>query len=239
MNFYKLAQIDGYDFYTGKTINYRDNIGKTVTCPNYNQRGELCTDSFIHASREPNQCFIGAKIPCSAYLVSGRPIKEDKNKCGFKNLRVIEELKPAELFKWRYEEVCHPMNPINIHAPKITEKHKILLKACISVRASVRASVGDSFRDSVWDSVWASVGASVGDSVWDSVWDSVGTSVGASVGTSFWAYIGYIFQPVIPKWKEKYPYQCYIDLWEEGFIPIFANNKTYLWSKDRVLEEVK
>jgi hypothetical protein len=33
--FYKLAKLDGWDFRTGNTINYRENLGKTVTVPTY------------------------------------------------------------------------------------------------------------------------------------------------------------------------------------------------------------
>ena len=235
MNFYKLAKPDGWDFYTGNTINYRNNIGKTVACPNYNRKGKLCSQAFIHASREPNQCFMGAKIPCSAYLVSGKPIKEDSNKCGFKRLKVVEELKPEELFKWRYLEVINPINPIKIHAPEITDKHIYFLNKWDSVGYSVWYSV----RDSVRASVWYSVGYSVGASVWYSVWDSVRASVRDSVGYSVWAYIGYIFQPAVPKWQKEYPYQCYVDLFKEGFIPVFIDDKKYLWSKDRGLERIK
>jgi len=32
-NYYKLARPDGWDFYTGKTINYREGIGKIVNAP--------------------------------------------------------------------------------------------------------------------------------------------------------------------------------------------------------------
>jgi len=47
--FYKLAKPDGWDFYSGKTINYRDNVGRTVVCPEFDRNGELCTSAFIHA----------------------------------------------------------------------------------------------------------------------------------------------------------------------------------------------
>lgn len=30
MKYYKLARPDGWDFHTGKKVNYRENIGKTV-----------------------------------------------------------------------------------------------------------------------------------------------------------------------------------------------------------------
>lgn len=34
--YYKLAKPDGFDWYTGKTINYRESIGKIVTVPKPN-----------------------------------------------------------------------------------------------------------------------------------------------------------------------------------------------------------
>ncbi len=235
-NFYKLANPDGFDFYTGKTINYRDNVGKTVTCPNYNKEGELCSDAFIHASREPEQCFVGAKIPCSAYLVSGRVVKEDKDKCGFKNLKILEELKPEKLFKWRYSEACNPLDPRKITPPEISDKEIELLKQWYSVRHnSVWDSVGHGVRHnsvwgSVWYSIWDSVGhgvrhnsvwGSVGRSVWGSVWGSIWDSVWYSIWDSVGAYIGYIFQPAIPLWQKEYPYQCAVDLLKLGLVPSF------------------
>ena len=107
-----------------------------------------------------------------------------------------------------------------------------------SVRASVRDSVGDSVWDSVWDSVrdsvWDSVGASVGASVWDSVRDSVRASVWDSVG----AYMSSFFD--IKKWKYinhkegENPFQCCIDLWEQGLVPNFDGGKWRLHGGGRV-----
>jgi hypothetical protein len=194
--FYKLARPDGWDFYTGGTINYRENIGETVVCPKFNKDGNLCTSAFIHASRDPNQCFVGAKIPCSAYLVRGIPILEDMNKCGFGKLYIEKEVGPENLFRWNYELACNPINPFKIKPPKITKKHIELANKWASVRALVR--------DSVWASVW--------DSVRDSVWDSVR------------AYIGFVFIPVVKKWehinykKGEYPLQSAVDLWNMGLI---------------------
>ena len=195
--FYKLARPDGWDFYTGSTINYRENIGKVVRPP---QKGkiELCSSTAIHASREPNQCFIGSKIPCSAYLVSGKPYAEDEDKCGFKQLRIIKELQPEKLFKWNYKEACNPTNPLAIKPPeKIIKKHIGLLKQ------------------------WDSVGYSVRDSVGYSVWYSVGDSVRDSV----WAYIGWMFKDVIKDWQNKYPLQPSVDLWKTGLVPSFDGEK--------------
>jgi len=227
--FYKFARPDGFDFWTGKTINYRESIGKTVRRPTTGKM-RLCSDTVIHASRDPNQCFVGASIPCSAYLVEGKPYVEDSNKCGFKQLRIIKELKPEKLFKWRYKEACNPLNPFDVIPPKkILKKHLSLLKKWDSVWASVWASAWasawDSVWASVWDSVWASAWASAWDSVWDSVGDSVWDSVWVSVRDSVWAYVGYVFQPVIKEWKEKYPLQSVIDLWKMGLAPSYDGEK--------------
>jgi len=124
--FYKLARPDGFDFHTEKTINYREHIGGVVRPPKKG-KAKLCSDTVIHASRDPNQCFIGAKIPCSAYLVEGKPNTEDSCKCGFKQLKVIKELNPKELFKWNYELTRNPVHPFKIKPPKITKKQIDLL----------------------------------------------------------------------------------------------------------------
>jgi len=249
--FYKIARPDGWDFYTGRTINYRDNIGKTVKRPNKGKI-QLCSNTAIHASRDPNQCFVGGEIPCSLYLVEGKPYAEDGNKCGFKQLRVLKELRPEKVFKWRYEEVCNPVHPFKIKPPKvITKEHLELLKQWDlvgdSVKDSVKDSVGDSIGISVWYSVWNSVWYSVKDSVrdsigisvWYSVMDSVRDSVRDSVKDSVWdsvwdsvgAYVGYLFTSVVEKWKYinhkkgEYPFQPAVDLWMQGLVPVFDGKK--------------
>jgi hypothetical protein len=205
--FYKLARPDGWDFKTGKTINYRENIGKIVYCPNQKDTPKLCSNTVIHASRKPNQAFIGAAIPCSVYRVEGRPVVEEgsaqklEGKCGFKQLLVLEEIQQEnldELFGWKYSEACNPVNPLKLVAPEIGNAQIQLLQ------------------------YWASVGASVGDSIGASIRDSVGASVWASV----WAYIGLCF-PKIKTWRyapkniKGYPYQPCVDLWRQGIIPSY------------------
>jgi hypothetical protein len=226
--FWKLARPDGWDFYTGNTINYRECIGKTVTVGN-NLPPELCSKSVLHASKNVNDAFVGARIPCSAYRVRGKPLIRDEQKCGFKELFIIEEIaedKLDELFGWRYSEACNPINPFKINPSNIGQDQMLLLKNWDSVR--------DLARDSVGDSVWASVGDSVRDlarvSVGDSVWASVGDSVGDSVRASVWAYIGSLF-PKVKKWKYvkhkrgKYPFQSTVDLWKQGLVPSFDGTK--------------
>jgi len=242
-HFYKIAKPDGWDFYTGKTINYRDSVGRAVRRRSQGKL-RLCSSTAIHASRDPNQCFIGGGLPCSLYRVEGKPFAEDKEKCGFKQLRIVKELNPEKTFKWRYREAYNPVHPFKIKPPKkITEKHIKLLRQWDSVRDSVWYSVGNSVWDSVGDSVGDSVRDSVRYSVWDSVWDSVGNSVWDSVGDSVrdsvrysvWDsvgdYIGYIFAPVVKKWKYidhkpgEYPFRPTVDLWKMGLVPSFDGEK--------------
>ncbi len=207
MNFYKLAQTDGWDFYSGNSINYRKNIGKTISIRDMG-RYELCTCSVIHASKNPNDCFVGAKIPCSAYLVSGKPVVDTEEKCGFISLKVIREIKNLDkLFGWSYAEAINPINPFKIIPPKITKKEIELLKKWISVCANVHSSVYDSIRANVHSNVSYSVYASVS------------------------AYIGSLF-PTIKNWKYTkhktgiYPFQSVVDLWKIGVVPSF-DGKTW------------
>jgi hypothetical protein len=216
MIYYKLARPDGYDFYTGKTVNYRENIGKKIIVPHRYSEIEvptLCSNNVLHACSNPNECFIGAKLPCSVYEVEGTPVVDDEAKQGFRELVVVREIPEVELdqlFGWKIVEAMNPVYPFQIQPPDITKHYIELLKEW--------ASVWDSVKASVWDSVWASVKASV----WAPVWASVGDSVKASV----WAYIGNLF-PNITKWKyiehKKgiYPYQPAVDLWYNGLIPSY------------------
>jgi len=220
---YKLARTDGWDFYTGKTINYRDFIGKVVKCPNPNPKLGVCSRGVIHASKNSNDCFVGARIPCSAYRVEGKPACGDKTKWGFTELYILEEIKDLDaLFGWQYSKAINPINPLS-RKVKPTKSDIALLKEWASVWVSVRDSVWDSVGDSVWDSVGVSVWDSVRASVWDSVWDSVG------------AYIGRLF-PNIKEWKYikhkkgVYPYQPVVDLWERGLVPSFDGSKWLLHS---------
>lgn len=190
---YKLARSDGYDFWTGKTINYRENIGKVVKCPNANPKLGVCSSGVIHASEKPNDCFVGARIPCSAYIVEGNPVCGDAKKWGFTELLVEKEILNLDLlFGWNYSEAINPFNPLAGKKREPTQADIELLKA--------------------WDSVWASVWASVGPLVWASVW----ASVEASVWDSIWAYIGSLF----PNTK---PYLCQscVDLWKQNLVPSF------------------
>ena len=219
---YKLARPDGFDFYTGKTINYRGDgeYPHVVTVPNSKPPYNICTSSVIHASANPNDCFVRANVPCSAYRVKGIPKCGDDTKYGFTELVVISEITDLDgLFKWRYSEAANPLNPFKLPKNEPQDSDIELLKQWASVR------------DSVWDSVGASVWASVGASVRASVWDSVGDSVGA--------YVGYIFIPVVKRWcyidtlPSVYPYMASVELWKRGLVPSYDGRTWRLHSGEK------
>ena len=192
--YYKLAKPDGWDFMTGKTINYRENIGKTVRVPNYREMPpNLCSNTVLHASLNPNDAFVGSKIPCSVYIVSGKPVVEDKTKSGFRSLHILNEISQDQLdslFGWKYLEAINPVDPLKIKSGVVGIQEIQWLKQWDSVRDSVRGSV------------------------WDSVWDSVRAYIGSLFpNIKIWKYA--------PKNIQGYPYQSAVNLWQNGLVPSF------------------
>ncbi len=233
---YKLARPDGWDFFTGGTIQYRaDKYPHIVRVPNSNPALGTCSAGVGHASSNPNDCFIGAKIPCSAYKLEFEPVCGDIKKWGWTEANVLEEITDLDnLFGWKYSEVINPVNPFLLPPREPTAEDLLKLKQWASVRDSVWSSVGASVRDSVWssvrDSVRDSVWSSVRDSVWSSVWSSVGnsgrdsvwSSVRDSVRDSVGAYISSLF-PGIKVWENyehlgENPFQPCVELWKRGFV---------------------
>jgi len=246
---YKLTQLDGTDFRSG-TINYAENIGKIIRVTDYDSPEFGVCGKGIHASHNPNDCFIGAKIPCRAFKVQGiQRIAGNKKKTRYQAVKVLEEITDLDkLFGWKYTEVINPIRPFTIKPPKITDEHIDLLKQWDLVRDSVVASA----RDLVWDSIgnaavctfWPSVADAVKDLIVDTVRDLIWRSAKPSsvgrmernlvrdtVRDSIWAYVGSMF-PNIKKWEYidhkpgEYPFQPVVDLWKQGLIPSF-DGKTW------------
>jgi len=208
--YYKIARPDGWDFHTGDTINYRDNIGKRVVDPQYRKDATCCNVGVIHASKNPVDALRWSKLPCSVYRVSGRPVDVRDDKAGFRSFHILEEIPESELselFGFDYMRAAYPINPLEIDN-EVTDNDIENLRKWAFVRASA------------WDSVWDSVGASAA-----SVWDSVT------------AYAGSCF-PDITDWKYidhepgEYPFQPAVDLWERGFIPIQKDGNWHIWKKN-------
>ena len=173
---YKLTKPDGFDFYSGR-INYRHAIGSIIRVTDYDPPEHGVCGRGLHVSRDPNDCFIGAKIPCAAFRVQGvGRIAGDAQKVRYKAIKVFEEIHDLDaLFGWRYSEAANPIHPFKLSFPKTTDREISLLKD--------------------WDSVG------------DSVWDSVGAYIGSFFpGIKTWKYIDhklgqYPFQPAVDLWK--------------------------------------
>ena len=205
--YYKVAQPDGFDFYTGRTINYRESIGRVVRVPTFDSKGTpvICTSSVIHASKQPIQALGYGKIPCSLFRVEGKPVVEDTDKAGFKEFVVAEEIPEddkGDYFGLKWDEVLNPFDPRKVSVETVTDVHLSELKTYTSVWASVQASV--------WDSVQASV------------WDSEAS------------YVGSLFTQ-IKKWKytEKvkargYPFQSCVNLIKAGLVPATDGKQWFL-----------
>jgi hypothetical protein len=247
---YKLTRPSGFDFYSN-TINYRAAIGTTIRVTDYDPPRKGPCGKGLHASKNPNDCFVAAGIPCAAFRVRGiQKLAGDKRKSRYRALKVVEEIYDLDaLFGWKYSEVIDPINPFKLIPPEIGADQVQLLRQWASlgdsVGGSVWASVRASVRDSVWkwnsvldcmldsvgDYVWNSVGNSVLDSVLDSVGNSVGDYVWDSVGAFTWAYVSSLF-PNVKKWKGfnhepgTNPFQSGIDLRRMGLVPSF-DGKTW------------
>lgn len=226
---YKLTRPDGTDFYSG-TIDYAKNIGKRIRLAETDGPEVGVCGRGLHASKNPNDCFIGAKIPCRAFQVQGYDrIAGDNQKTRYKALRIIKEIKDLDsLFSWRYSEAVNPICPFGLKPPKIDRDILALLFQWSSIRTPVEGSV----RTLIRDSAGHSVESAIQDLMWDSVWNSLRASLKAlskslnwtsfwdSFGTLLWAYIGSMFS------KGEYPFQPAVDLWKMGLVPSF-DGKTW------------
>lgn len=97
--YYKVAKPDGFDFRTGRTINYKENVGKTVYCPKNSRNPMLCTSTVLHASSNLLHALSYANIPCTIFKVTGTPVVSSYDKHGFKQMKVEEQLSTKNLKK--------------------------------------------------------------------------------------------------------------------------------------------
>jgi len=231
MTYYKVARADGFDFYTGKTINYRDNVGKVVKVPDAGTP-RLCSKTTLHASTNPNDGFIGATFPLSIYEVEGEAVvsNEEENIFGFQELSIKREIPQSELdalLGWNYTEACNPVHPFRMEAPKVTDKHVELLREWAEIIDSIW-DIGT--RKVIWPSLRAKWGDSVADTIGDTNWEFVGHDVKASVENavrpsiedSLGAYTAsfYLDTPWlnIDHKPGEFPLKPAADLWREGLV---------------------
>jgi len=98
-NYYKLTTHDGWDLYTGGTINYRraHERGEAVRLES-TAAPKLCTAAVLHAGHTPRATFSGLAREWTGldklalWEVTGVPLVDDGRKAGFRELRVLREL---------------------------------------------------------------------------------------------------------------------------------------------------
>ena len=92
---YKVARPDGFDLHTGNTINYRQNIGETISNPKKTKSKKLCSADVLHASEFFFDALYYGDLPCSIFLVEGIPVVKGNDKAGFKKLKIVKEIPTA------------------------------------------------------------------------------------------------------------------------------------------------
>lgn len=223
----KLAREDGWDFFTADTINYRaaaeaEGKDKIVKVPHPDESRGLCSSGIIHAALNPNDCFPGAEIPCSAYKVAGKPVCDDGKKYGFFELEVMEEIHDLDtLFGWDYTQIAPAVIPLQLQEPKITDEEIELLKQWSLLWRSVYTSIPALIPIWLWYWVGAVMAPPLGDPVAKAVFEVAYTSHTSILGTvaaAMWAFMGSLFPGIR---ADGYAFQPVVDLWKRGIIASF------------------
>lgn len=140
-SFLKAFRADGFDFYTGKTINYAESIGKKVSVPKEHMKDPpvLCSVGVLHASRTEIDLVAGRFItsyPFRIVRVKGEPVVQDSEKAGFKELTVLSEEKDLDaLFgvRWANMEKLS-VDPTKVSPREVTEADLAALKEYAGLR---------------------------------------------------------------------------------------------------------
>ena len=109
--YYKLTTHDGWDLYTGATINYREahERGEAVRLES-TAAARLCTATVLHAGHTPRATFSGLARErtglehLALWEVTGVPLVDDGRKAGFRELRVLRELGLIETVYGAWED---------------------------------------------------------------------------------------------------------------------------------------
>jgi len=166
-----------------------------------------------------------------------RKLKLDTMNLGFDDSELIdidELLKEAQIAvpQLIIKPIINPFKDVKFEGD-VDEKVLLLLKQWLSVKISIRYLTGDLLRDSVWISIMSSVVGALRHSSMD--------FIRGSASLSIWAYASSFLN--IDNWKYvkheigTNPYQCMIDLWEMGLIPIYRGGVWQLHSHKGVIWE--
>ena len=183
--YYKATRPDGFDFYTGKTINYADAIGGTVTVPGEHAEHSCCTGSVLHASDVPTETLIGGSWPCRLFEVAGTPVDQQNHKYGFAELAVVREV-DAHLALGPQGELVAALIE---RASRLTAgEARALYAARDAAWAAARAAALDAARDAALyaarDAAWGAALDAAWDAALDAAWAAGGLLVRDLVGTA-------------------------------------------------------
>ena len=175
--YYKATRLDGFDFYTGKTINYADAVGGRVAVPNRRGKAGCCTNSVLHASDMPTETLIGGSWPCRLFEVTGRPVAQKDHKFGFRSLRVVREVEAWQALGPQGREVAALVE----RATRLTlDEAERLAAAWYAARGAARYAA----EDAAW---YAAGGAAryvardaAGHAAWGAAWYAVRGAAGGA-----------------------------------------------------------
>ena len=199
--YYKVARPDGFDFHTGRTINYHENIGKIVNVPKKTKLKTLCSSDVLHASELFFDALGYGELPCSIFVVEGEAVTKQSDKAGFKKLKIIREIdtknwKSAyyKFMIWMLEDLKNNFdnekekqvtNTINqtikvfsdaLNTGKINESAaesaaRSAELAACSAACSAAESAARSAARSAW-SAWSAWSARLAESAWSAAWSA-------------------------------------------------------------------
>lgn len=238
MTWHKLARPDGFDFYTGKTLNYREAIRRTLLCPDFNLRPEC--GGGIHISENPCDGFIGAKIPCSAYEVRPKNlVRIDERKSKAQEVYVVREITDLDtLFGFPYTDLVsfidnlknipwfrpdHNPDPSwRIFTRKTWDAHRAA--ALYAARDAAWNAARDAARNAARDAAWNAARNAARDAARDAAWDGASDS-------ALYAFVTYICHDLPIDAVHRDHINARWNAWQKGYAVLGdINGKLYVYS---------
>ncbi len=172
MNYYKVTRPDGSSFYD-PDIKYV--VGKRVRPKPYDGKRELCGPGVLHASKTIRDAYKTASWPCAVFKVTGKPIVEQSDKSGFKQLHVVEQIPSMELFGPNGDRVQAVLDRVAV----------CTVDEICDLGAAWDAAWGAA-RGAAWGAAWDAAWGAVWDAAWGAAWDAAwGAARGAAWGAAW------------------------------------------------------
>lgn len=171
---YKTVRMDGGSMYDP---DFRYAVGKTVRRRQVGP-AQLCADTVLHASPTPPLAATFAPPwPYRLIEVAGKPVVEDDDKAGFRQLTVVGELDVAGCFGPGGAKVvallrrCATLTGVEATAMAATRA-----ATRVAIRAAAWAAARDAALDATLDAAWDATRDAAGDATqaaaWAAAWDA-------------------------------------------------------------------